>query len=473
MIHLRICSLALCLVLCGLGCGDDSDDSSTEGAASAAPDGGADSGDAADAPDDDVDDGNGSDPGSTATAEAADDLAPLPEDLTLPIIFVHGFAGSADQYRSQKMRFVANGYPAERIRAYDHDGAGFAVGEYVTGVGEVIDQALEDFGTEQVYLVGHSRGTLVSSMYLGNPDNAAKVAKYIALDGSPCPTAVPCVAPNQAGLPGQSHVEVATSAESFVMQYEFLIGEAPQVVDIVPQLAPVEISGRAVDFPANVGRAGAVLEIWEIDSATGHRVGDAPIDTYELDESGEFGPTTVDPDKHYELALLNPDAGAQHFYFQRFPRTTDFLRLLSGDPDTSETRMNTNGGENHAAIIAMRMREWHTTDVLEIGVESDAGSAEPMNIISQAVGDGAIAIHIHDDTTTPGESSLELLDWFSTQPFQSGVDLYMPASADPDGTITLTNLPRGDADRPQVLNVPNWASEDHLITVVFSDYAQD
>jgi pimeloyl-ACP methyl ester carboxylesterase len=471
--HLRYCSLVLCLVLCGLGCGDDSDDGSAEGASSATADGGAGTGDDADASAGDADDGDGSATPSASTGEPADDLAPLPDDVALPLVFVHGFAGSADQYRSQKMRFVANGYPAERIRAYDHDGAGFAVGEYVTGVGQVIDQALEDFGTEQVYLVGHSRGTLVSSMYLGNPDNAAKVAKYVALDGSPCPTAVPCVAPNQAGLPGQSHVEVATSAESFVMQYEFLIGEAPQVVDIVPQIEPVEISGRAVDFPANVGRAGATLEIWEIDSQTGHRTGEAPIDTYELDESGDFGPTTVDPDKHYELALVNPEAGTQHFYFQRFPRTTDFLRLLSGDPDTSETTMHTNSGEDHAAIIAMRMREWHTTDVLEIGVDSDVGSAEPTNIISEAVGDGAIAIHIHDDTDSPGESSLELLDWFSSQPFQSGVDLYMPASVDPDGTITLTNLPRGDADHPQVLNVPNWASEGHLITVVFTDYAQD
>ena len=38
---------------------------------------------------------------------AADPGAPT----DLPIVFVHGGAGSAAQYRSQQMRFAANGYP--------------------------------------------------------------------------------------------------------------------------------------------------------------------------------------------------------------------------------------------------------------------------------------------------------------------------------------------------------------------------
>jgi pimeloyl-ACP methyl ester carboxylesterase len=32
-----------------------------------------------------------------------------------PIVFVHGFAGSAQQYQSQAIRFVANGYPPDHI----------------------------------------------------------------------------------------------------------------------------------------------------------------------------------------------------------------------------------------------------------------------------------------------------------------------------------------------------------------------
>jgi hypothetical protein len=48
----------------------------------------------------------------------------------------------------------------------------------------------------------------------------------------------------------------------------------------------------------------------------------------------------------------------------------------------------------------------------------------------------------------------------------------MPATEPPDGTITITSIPRGDAADPQVLNVPNWASSKHTITLLFADYAQ-
>src|SRR5262245_34518139 len=74
--------------------------------------------------------------GGGMTAGGADKL---PADVALPIVFVHGFAGSASQYESQAMRFIANGYPAERIRAFDHDGAGFNTASFVSGVDGVVD----------------------------------------------------------------------------------------------------------------------------------------------------------------------------------------------------------------------------------------------------------------------------------------------------------------------------------------------
>ena len=214
--------------------------------------------------------------GAMVNEEGVDPLPPLPDDVALPIVFVHGFAGSAQQYESQAMRFVANGYPQDRIVAYDHDGAGTDIGGYADGLAEVVDEALEASGAEQVYLVGHSRGTFVAGTYLADPARAVNVAKYVALDGAPCPHMVPCLAPSQESNPGQSHVEVATSPESFAAQYEFLVGETPAVVDIVPQRDPVVLSGRAVNFPANTGRAGATLDIWAVDPDTGTRVGDEP-----------------------------------------------------------------------------------------------------------------------------------------------------------------------------------------------------
>ncbi|MDZ7680031.1 MAG: alpha/beta fold hydrolase [Acidimicrobiales bacterium] len=414
---------------------------------------------------------------TTATTEpdvsdGTDPLPPLPDDVALPIVFVHGFAGSAQQFESQSMRFVANGYPQERIVAYDHHGAGLDIPAYVAGLAEVIDETRATFDVDQVYLVGHSRGTSVSSTYLEDPDRAATVAKYVAIDGRPCPDVVPCVAPTQDEFPGQSHVEVATSPESFVMQYEFLVGDEPEVVDIVPQRAPVEISGRAVEFPANTGRD-ATLTIWAIDAGTGQRVGDEPRTTIELGPDGGFGPVQVETGAHYEYALTGEGSPVvHHLYLQPYLRSSHLVRLLSSEPD-GNTRVNTNVGADHTALVVMRMREWYAqgenADVLEISVDG----GEPIDAMVDFVGNGAIGLHIHDDAATPGETTLEPLPYFSEQPFQSGIDMYLPATPDGSGTISLTNLPRGDADRPQTLNVPRWPSSEHSVSVVFTDWPVD
>lgn len=413
-------------------------------------------------------------PSTTAASTTTISAAPtLPEDVTLPIVFVHGFAGSAQQYESQAMRFVANGYPADRIIAYDHDGAGLDFPAYVEGLTEVVDDALATFDVDQIYLVGHSRGTTVSTTFLGDEANAAKVAKYVAIDGQPCPDAVPCLAPTQEMFPGQAHVEVATSPESFAAQYEFLVGEAPDVVDIEREGDTIEISGRAVIFPANTGRDGTTLSIWEVDAATGHRVDDEPIEEVVLPEDGSYGPFEIEAGTHYEYALSAPDTDVvHHLYPQPYLRSTRLMRLLSSEPD-GDVRSNTNLGDDHTALIAIRMREWYATgdaaDQLLLGVDGE----DAVDVIADFVGNGAIGLHLHDDAATPGETTLEALPYFSEQPFQSGVDVFLPASADGEGTITVTNVPRGDESDPQVVNVPNWPSSDHAVSVVFTDWPVD
>lgn len=413
------------------------------------------------------------------TEDGVDPRPPLTGEKILPIVFVHGFAGSAQQFESQAMRFVANGYPQERIVAYDHDGAGVDIAGYAAGVGETIDAALTKFKAEQVYLVGHSRGTTVSSVYLGNAANAAKVAKYVAIDGAACPDVVPCLAPTQEMFPGQAHVEVATSKESFAAIYEFFLDDEPTVVDIVAQRAPVVLTGRAVNFPANTGRRGATLAVWNIDPNTGMRTGNEPHVRFELDADGGFGPFVITAGAHYEWLLTAPDTDVQHhLYLQPYVRDSHLVRLLSSGPD-GDTRVNTNVGDAHAAIIAIRMREWYAyddpdrsgdeRDVLEIGTPG----AEPVNAVATFVGNGAIGLHVHDDAATPGKTTQATLPYFSDAPFQNGIDIYMAASDPPSETITVRNIPRGDRAAPQTLNVPNWASSRHSISVVFTDYPVD
>jgi hypothetical protein len=453
MLGRRTLSLELVILICVVcACGDD-DKKSSSGSPVETEDAGG--GEAVDA------------------ASPAESTGTIPKDIALPIVFVHGFAGSASQYQSQAMRFIANGYPEDRIRAFDHDGAGFDVDAFVAGVDEFIDAARKDLKSDKVYLVGHSRGTLVSSNYLGDAAHAAKVAKYISLDGAGCAAAdmagVPCIAPNQAGLPGEKHVEVATSDESFKLQYKFLVGDEAKIVKIERQDTPVKISGRAVNFPANTGRDGATLDVWEIETATGVRAGDKPIKTFKIAADGNWGPVVVNPDKHYELLLTGAEGAQQHFYPQPFLRSSVFVRLLSGPPD-SPARVNSNTGDHHAAVTALRMREWTKADVIEVSTKSKSGDQPVVNAVTSETGEGSIGFYIQDDAATPAETTLKLLPWFPMQAFQTGVDVFIPAADPPDGTITIRSLPRGDESKPQVLNIPNWSSKKHTIMAVFNDF---
>lgn len=147
------------------------------------------------------------------SARGPDSVVP-PEEVSermLPIVFVHGVAGSAQQYQTQVMRFEANGYPADRIHAFEYNGglpgvvqaaaAGFAL-ELL----DFINEVRAEHDVEAVYLVGHSLGTIISTEFLtlgtitglipGVDGPSDVVAKYVAIDGllTPvCPGLVPCL----------------------------------------------------------------------------------------------------------------------------------------------------------------------------------------------------------------------------------------------------------------------------------------
>ncbi|QJD60391.1 hypothetical protein HG264_16675 [Pseudomonas sp. gcc21] len=84
-----------------------------------------------------------------------------------------------------------------------------------------------------------------------------------------------------------------------------------------------------------------------------------------------------------------------------------------------------------------------------------------------------IGIHVHDAESRPAVTSGELLPYFPDRPFQTGVDINMPATTPPDGTITVVSTPRGNTEQQQVFNVPNWASHEHRITLSFNDFEQE
>ena len=427
---------------------------------------------------------------SAAYAKGCPELPPYVK----PIIFVHGMAGSAQQFESQAMRFASNGWPTTHLFAFEWTAAfpsPETTAERTARLDAFVDNVLAQTGADKVYLMGHSAGTSVSFGYLADPARAAKVAKYVNIDGmtaTALPGGVPTLAiwAEIAGtgainppreivgatnvlLPGQYHVQSATSAEAFAEMYKFFTGNEPATTDIIPEPpGQVELAGRAVFFPANQGVGDATLEIWEVRGATGERISNKPKATYTLSGTGYYdgtwGPFKANGMKHYEFVLLREGFRPHHFYVEPFMRSDYFVRLQTSPVGGIGDHMDRS--DNHSNIVVTRQKELRDADVLEI---NGADIVTALSPITKAI----IGLFVYDDGADGVSDLTQPIPYYHAITFMSGVDLYMPAADPPDGTISLALTPRDGGGKTQVINVPNWASSGHAISVVVNDFVQE
>ncbi|HEY8527897.1 MAG TPA: hypothetical protein VIL48_23235 [Acidimicrobiales bacterium] len=415
-------------------------------------------------------------PAGASGASGAGRDAPAQAGGPTPIIFVHGYLGSGAQYQDQAQRFASNGIPAERIRAFDYNLT-------ATGLDQFIDSVRREFGVEKVHVAAHSLGTVQMLFYLLNATQAAKVDGYVALDGvsAICLYGTRCASISAASL-GQTHIEASLSPESFARQFQHFYGRPPQTTQITPTPGTIEIGGRVLNFQVNTPAAGTQVEVWPIDGDTGARQGSQPVHRFTVGADGNFGPLDVQQGQPYEIQLSRSGAGVIHVYYQPWLRSSYLLRVQALEPGSAVVD-NTNVGPNHAAGVVLRYKEWWRAsshgsqrEDLTVSVNSEAGDVAPRNVLERVTNDVA-GIHIHDDTASPRQTTLDPLPYFSSQAFQTGVDVYMPASGNaPNGTITFSNNHRGNAAQRQVINIPNWPSmingTRHGFLVEFNSYVQ-
>jgi hypothetical protein len=416
-----------------------------------------------------------------------------------PIIFVHGSGGSGAQFESQSMRFTSNGYPANLLFAFEYNTSSPDTEGSVARMARLdafVDAVLASTGADKVYLMGHSRGTTESFVYLGNPAHAAKVAKYVNLDGSSGKTAiVPTLAlwatrgwsynpANQivnatnVFIPNQTHVEVATSAQSFVEMYKFFTDNLPGTDQIVPEPpGQVRLTGRAMFYPQGTGVGEGTLEIWEVNGFTGARMSNMPKATYTLSGSGfadgAWGPFNAQGLKNYEFVILREGARPHHFYFQPFMRSNHFVRLLTSPAGGVGDLMERSMGS--AALVITRNKEFWGDDA----VSNDILTINGLNVINAATcpiikgiyRTGVIGIFAYDKSLN-GQTDVSVpIPTFFAVGFMTGVDIYVPAADPPNGTISLVLTPRGGG-KTQVINIMNWASSNHSVSIPFNDFSQ-
>jgi hypothetical protein len=404
-----------------------------------------------------------------------------------PMVFVHGFSGSGAQWETQALRFASNGYPVELIDVLEYDSL---FGEETRDqVYERLDAQIaalqEASGADQVDLLGHSLGTGMMQGYLtSSPERAAEVAHYVNLDGAPAaapPGGVPTLAVWGRGDPARritgatnlyfsqkTHTEVVTAEETFEEVFTFFTGEEPHTTEVVPADGDeVEVSGRAVLFPANVGVEDARLEVHEINGATGARLDDRPVATFPLRGDGSWGPLRASPRANYEFAIVREGAAVHHLYFEPFVRSNRLVRLLTSEPDGGIGDL-IETGPGRASLTILRYKEWWGDQ----GTRSDALEINGVNILNEAnspIDKRAIGVFAFDagvdgvtDLTTPIPS-------VSGLPFITGVDIVVPAADPARETISVAETARGGG-HVELINVPNWDSVDHRISIAFNEY---
>jgi pimeloyl-ACP methyl ester carboxylesterase len=425
--------------------------------------------------------------GLTVPAASAHARYPHPR----PVIFVHGFAGSGAQFETQARRFAGNGHPAEYIEAHEYDSLFTVetVDEVLARLDQRIARLLDRTGADRVDLLAHSLGTRLMQEYLrSSPERAALVAHYVNLDGATAtepPGDVPTLAvwgegSTERTIPGatnvyfsdQAHTQVVTSAETFTVMYRFLTGRAPRTTGIVPQPpGRVWLSGRAVLFPSNVGAAGARLEIYEVRGDTGARKRRRPAAVFELDGDGSWGPFRARGSAHYEFAVVWPGAVTHHLYYQPFRRTDRLIRLLTSRPGEG-LAAQTEASDRHSNLVITRYKEWWGDQ----GSGSDSLSIEALQVLNPANSPrvkrviGIFAYDRHVDGRTDLSTPIPLL---FAQPFITGIDVHVPAAQPPDRTVSIVARPRDGGGHIDSINVPNWRSSDHRISVQFDDYVQE
>jgi hypothetical protein len=398
-----------------------------------------------------------------------------------PVLFVHGIEGSGSQFESQKLRFMSNGYPERWVDELDYDSTRAVAdkSEVHAQIDAKVAALKQRTGKSKVDVVAHSLGTIVMEDYLTNPamgeQRKASIGRYVNVDGQASNPGVPTLAvwagrgdpgrsmegAENVTIPNQTHVQACTSAESFVEYYTFLTGRRP-AHDIVPQEGKIELAGRILDFPQNKGLSGATVQLWEVD-ADGKRKGTEPAASKTVDGSGDFGPFDAVAGKRYEFASVRDGFPTHHFYYEPFVRSDYAIRLLESDALSAYAG---NRAGSLGAVIIRYKELWG-----DQGGESDVLKIDGTSVCTAGICPISKQVNalFAFDQNRNGQTDLSPDPVLSRVPFLGSVDIFIPGTSPPDGTVTFELNSRGTGSL-HTLRIPNWESTDHTVTTQFDDF---
>jgi pimeloyl-ACP methyl ester carboxylesterase len=168
---------------------------------------------------------------------------------------------------------------------------------------------------------------------------AQPTGEFVGMAGKP--TGLDYDAPALAGaenivLPGLDHREVAYHKLAFKEMWKTLTGAEPKSLEIIAEERPLLdglVSGHENGGPTNLPLAGAEVQVFEVDPATGERKG-APVHKRTIGADGRWGPFEAQPAAYYEFVASAAGHPTLHVYRTPFPRSSRYVNLrLEPMPD--------------------------------------------------------------------------------------------------------------------------------------------
>jgi triacylglycerol lipase len=101
-----------------------------------------------------------------------------------PILFVHGWSGSASNWNTMIGRFEKDGYPKSYLRAYSYNTSQSNKTDAETVVKSEVEKLKKETGASKVDIIAHSMGSLNSRWYIKFvKEGEANVDDWVSLGG--------------------------------------------------------------------------------------------------------------------------------------------------------------------------------------------------------------------------------------------------------------------------------------------------
>lgn len=363
-----------------------------------------------------------------------------------PVVFVHGFLGSGDNWAEHARRLEASGWCPERIQAFDWNSLDRG-GRTDSLLDVFIRKVLQRTGAGKVVLVAHSAGGGVCARLLSVPARAALVSHYVHIGSSPLPAppgGVPTlniyskgdlIASRATDIPGAvnlrledpDHLEVATCEAGFRAILDFVSpGSSPTIPVGSRRTLRWQVSGRAVVLGENTPLAGAQVEAWPYDTLTGKRLTAVPAWSGLADSTGRWRGFEASDGSAYTF-VLRPRQGrvVQYFlgpvrhhrrftYLRALPSSGMAAMLLSGIPSDSGTSALAVFTANRAVLQGRDTLACNGTPLSGPELTPPAKTC--------------IALFLYD-AGRDGIGTGRPMGMFSAAPFLNGADMLLPAGA--------------------------------------------